>query len=75
MRVSSLTLVTDAFVISKFVDRIVFVSRQNCSPKAFIKSINEFLRFGKHIFVNRDWATVNSMHTIVGMGTDMEERE
>jgi len=42
-----LALVTDAFVISKFVDHTVFVLRQNYSPKAFIKSIDEFYRSGK----------------------------
>jgi len=42
-----LALVTDAFVISKFVDHTVFVLRQNYSPKAFIRSIDEFYRSGK----------------------------
>jgi Mrp family chromosome partitioning ATPase len=42
-----LALVTDAFVISKFVDHTVFVLRQNYSPKAFIRSIDEFYKSGK----------------------------
>jgi capsular exopolysaccharide synthesis family protein len=42
-----LALVTDAFVISKFVDHTVFVLRQNYSYKVFIKSIDEFYRSGK----------------------------
>jgi len=42
-----LALVTDAFVISKFVDHTVFVLRQNYSPKEFIKSIDEYYRSGK----------------------------
>jgi Mrp family chromosome partitioning ATPase len=31
-----LALVTDAFVMSKFVDHTVFVMRQNYSPKEFV---------------------------------------
>src|SRR5690606_21596734 len=42
-----LALVTDAFVISKFVDHTVFVLRQNYSPKEFIRSIDEYYRSGK----------------------------
>lgn len=42
-----LALVTDAFVMSKFVDHTVFVMRQNYSPKEFVKSINEYYRSGK----------------------------
>jgi capsular exopolysaccharide synthesis family protein len=42
-----LALVTDAFVISKFVDHTVFVLRQNYSPKDFVRSIDEFYRLGK----------------------------
>lgn len=42
-----LALVTDAFVISKFVDHTVFVLRQNYSPKQFISSIDEYYRSGK----------------------------
>lgn len=42
-----LALVTDAFVISKFVDHTVFVLRQNYSPKAFILSIEEYYQSGK----------------------------
>jgi capsular exopolysaccharide synthesis family protein len=42
-----LALVTDAFVISKFVDHTVFVLRQNYSPKAFIRSISEYYETGK----------------------------
>lgn len=42
-----LALVTDAFVISKFVDHTVFVLRQNYSPKAFIRSIDEYYQSGK----------------------------
>ncbi len=42
-----LALVTDAFVISKFVDHTVFVVRQNYTPKEFIKSINEYVQSGK----------------------------
>jgi len=42
-----LALVTDAFVISKFVDHTVFVLRQNYSPKEFVKSIDEYYRSGK----------------------------
>jgi capsular exopolysaccharide synthesis family protein len=44
-----LALVTDAFVISKFVDHTVFVLRQNYSHKAFIKSIDDFYKSGKLI--------------------------
>ncbi len=42
-----LALVTDAFVISKYVAHTVFVLRQNYSPKAFISSINEYYQSGK----------------------------
>lgn len=42
-----LALVTDAFVISKFVNHTVFVLRQNYSPKAFVRSINEYYQSGK----------------------------
>jgi capsular exopolysaccharide synthesis family protein len=42
-----LALVTDAFVMSKFVDHTVFVVRQNYSSKDFIKSIHEYYRSGK----------------------------
>lgn len=42
-----LALVTDAFVISKFVNHTVFVLRQNYSPKAFVKSIDEYYQTGK----------------------------
>lgn len=42
-----LALVTDAFVISKYVDHTVFVLRQNFSPKQFIRSIDEYYRSGK----------------------------
>ncbi|HEU5292553.1 MAG TPA: polysaccharide biosynthesis tyrosine autokinase [Cyclobacteriaceae bacterium] len=42
-----LALVTDAFVISKFVDHTVFVMRQNYSPKDFVKSIDDYYRSGK----------------------------
>ncbi len=42
-----LALVTDAFVISKFVDHTVFVLRQNYSPKEFVRSIDEYHRSGK----------------------------
>lgn len=42
-----LALVTDAFVMSKFVDHTVFVMRQNYSPKEFVSSIDEYYRSGK----------------------------
>ena len=42
-----LALVTDAFVISKYVDHTVFVLRQNYSPKEFVRSIDEYYRSGK----------------------------
>ncbi|MFN5169114.1 MAG: polysaccharide biosynthesis tyrosine autokinase [Cyclobacteriaceae bacterium] len=42
-----LALVTDSFVISKYVDHTVFVLRQNFSPKQFISSIDEYYRSGK----------------------------
>lgn len=42
-----LALVTDAFVISNFVDHTVFVLRQNYSPKEFVHSIDEYYRSGK----------------------------
>jgi len=42
-----LALVTDAFVMSKFVDHTVFVMRQNYSPKEFVHSINEYYKSGK----------------------------
>lgn len=42
-----LALVTDAFVMSKFVDHTVFVMRQNYSPKEFVHSINEYYQSGK----------------------------
>lgn len=42
-----LALVTDAFVISKFVNHTVFVLRQNFSPKEFVRSIDEYYRSGK----------------------------
>lgn len=42
-----LALVTDAFVISKFVNHTVFVFRQNYSRKDFVRSIDEYYRSGK----------------------------
>lgn len=42
-----LALVTDAFVISQFVDHTVFVLRQNYTPKQFINSIDEYHKSGK----------------------------
>ncbi len=42
-----LALVTDAFVMSKFVDHTVFVMRQNYSPKEFVHSIDEYYQSGK----------------------------
>ncbi|MEP2671035.1 MAG: polysaccharide biosynthesis tyrosine autokinase [Cyclobacteriaceae bacterium] len=42
-----LALVTDAFVISKFVDHTVFVLRQNYSHKLFVGNIDEYHRSGK----------------------------
>ncbi|MBL7860726.1 MAG: polysaccharide biosynthesis tyrosine autokinase [Cyclobacteriaceae bacterium] len=42
-----LALVTDAFVISKFVDHTVFVLRQNYSHKLFVRNIDEYHRSGK----------------------------
>lgn len=42
-----LALVTDAFVISKFVNHSVFVLRQNYSPKEFVRSIHEYYESGK----------------------------
>lgn len=42
-----LALVTDAFVMSKFVDHTVFVMRQNYSPKEFLRSIDEYYQSGK----------------------------
>ncbi|MBL7846701.1 MAG: polysaccharide biosynthesis tyrosine autokinase [Cyclobacteriaceae bacterium] len=42
-----LALVTDAFVISKFVNHTVFVLRQNYSPKEFVRSIHEYYQSGK----------------------------
>jgi Mrp family chromosome partitioning ATPase len=42
-----LALVTDAFVISKYVHHTVFVLRQNYSPKDFVRSIDEYYRAGK----------------------------
>jgi capsular exopolysaccharide synthesis family protein len=42
-----LALVTDAFVMSKFVDHTVFVMRQNYSPKEFVRSIDEYYQSGK----------------------------
>jgi capsular exopolysaccharide synthesis family protein len=42
-----LALVTDAFVISKYVNHTVFVLRQNYSPKDFVRSIDEYYRAGK----------------------------
>lgn len=42
-----LALVTDAFIISKYVDHTVFVLRQNYSPKDFVRSIDEYYRSGK----------------------------
>lgn len=42
-----LALVTDAFVMSKHAHHTVFVMRQNYSPKEFVRSINEYYKFGK----------------------------
>jgi capsular exopolysaccharide synthesis family protein len=42
-----LALVTDAFVMSKFVDHTLFVMRQNYSPKEFVHSIDEYFKSGK----------------------------
>lgn len=37
-------LVTDAFVISSYVDHTLFVVRQNYTPKHFLRSINDYYR-------------------------------
>ncbi|HQQ83507.1 MAG TPA: polysaccharide biosynthesis tyrosine autokinase, partial [Cyclobacteriaceae bacterium] len=42
-----LALVTDAFVMAKFADHTVFVMRQNYTPKAFIRSIDDYYYSGK----------------------------
>ncbi|HQQ82603.1 MAG TPA: capsular biosynthesis protein, partial [Cyclobacteriaceae bacterium] len=42
-----LALVTDAFVMTKYADHTVFVMRQNYTPKAFVRSINDYYSSGK----------------------------
>jgi len=42
-----LAIVTDAFVLSNFADHTVFITRQNYTPKAFLKDVQEFYNAGK----------------------------
>lgn len=42
-----LALVTDAFILAKFADHIVFITRQNFTPKAFLNDVNELYNSGK----------------------------
>ncbi|MBS1507544.1 MAG: polysaccharide biosynthesis tyrosine autokinase [Bacteroidetes bacterium] len=42
-----MAIVTDAFVISKYADHTIFVTRQNYTPKAFLRDIQEFYSAGK----------------------------
>jgi capsular exopolysaccharide synthesis family protein len=42
-----LALVTDAFVLSGLVDHTLFIIRQNYTPKALLKTINDFYAAGK----------------------------
>lgn len=42
-----LSLVTDAFVLSKFVNHTLFVVRQNYTPSEALKSLDEFYSIGK----------------------------
>jgi capsular exopolysaccharide synthesis family protein len=40
-------LVSDAFLLSKYVDHTIFVVRQNYTPKGFLKDLKESLATGK----------------------------
>ncbi|HTH57532.1 MAG TPA: polysaccharide biosynthesis tyrosine autokinase [Cyclobacteriaceae bacterium] len=42
-----LALVTDAFILAKYADHIVFITRQNFTPKAFLKDVHELYNSGK----------------------------
>jgi len=42
-----LAIVTDAFVLSKYADHTIFVTRQNFTPKSFLHDIQEFYNSGK----------------------------
>jgi capsular exopolysaccharide synthesis family protein len=40
-------LVTDAIILSRFVDHMVFITRQNYTPKQSVKDIDDFYKQGK----------------------------
>ena len=42
-----LAIVTDAFVLAKYADHTVFITRQNYTPKAFLSDIQDFYDSGK----------------------------
>lgn len=42
-----MAIVTDAFVLSSFADHILFIVRQNYTPKSLIRTANEFYVSGK----------------------------
>src|SRR5690606_33327510 len=42
-----LAIVTDAFVLSKYADQIVFVVRQNFTPKEMLRSVGDYYSSGR----------------------------
>lgn len=42
-----LAIVSDAFVLSEHADHILFLARQNYTPKNMLKSVNEFYQSGR----------------------------
>jgi capsular exopolysaccharide synthesis family protein len=42
-----LGLVTDAFVMSSLVDHTLFIARQNYTPRALLRTVDDFYRSGK----------------------------
>jgi capsular exopolysaccharide synthesis family protein len=42
-----IAIVTDGFVLSKYADHTVFITRQNYTPKAFLRDIQEHYSSGK----------------------------
>jgi Mrp family chromosome partitioning ATPase len=42
-----MAIVTDAFVLTAFADHVIFLARQNYTPKSLIKTIHDFYVSGK----------------------------
>lgn len=54
-----LSIVTDAFVLAKYVDHTVFVVRQNYTPKELLKTMDEFYQSGR---LNKLSILLNDIH-------------